>query len=134
MSRRRIAKIAGLVGAEFAVLGLQQLGVIKRLPDIPIRPFDANSVMRARVAYPFGIPDTTLATAGCSIMAALASAPKRSKLVDIALGAGAAIGAGAAAFYLGHMTFVQRKICIYCVAAATGLFSLVPLVYREVMR
>ena len=133
MSRQRIAKIAGLVAAEFAVLGLQQIGVIKRLPDIPVRPFDANAVMRARVAYPFGIPDTALATAGCSIMVALASAP-RSRLVDTALAAGATIGAGAAAFYIGHMAIVQRKICAYCVVAATGLFSLVPLVYREVAR
>lgn len=134
MSRHRIAQIAGLVGAEFAVLGLQQIGVIKRLPDIPVRPFDANGVMRARVAYPLGIPDTALAAAGCSTMVVLASVRVRSRWIDLALAAGATIGAGAAAFYLGHMTVVQRKVCIYCVAAACGLFALVPLVYREIMR
>ena len=133
MSRKTIATIAALVGTEFAVLGLRQFGVIKKLPDLPWKPFDANGVMRSRVAYPFGIPDSVFATAGCATMVGLATV-KRSRWIDRLLAAAATIGAAGAVFYLGHMTIVQKKICIYCVAAATGLFAIVPLAYREATR
>jgi uncharacterized membrane protein len=118
-AHRRITRLAAAVATEFGVLGLQQFGVIKRLPDLPFRGFDANAVMRSRVAHPFGVPDSVFATAGAATIAVLAH-----RRADRLLGIASLAGAGAAAFYLTNMTFVQRRVCVYCIAASIGMFTL----------
>jgi uncharacterized membrane protein len=132
-TRRRITRLAAAVATEFAVLGLQQFGVIKRVPDLPFRGFDANAVMRAPVAYPFGVPDSVFATAGAATIAVLAR-----RRADRLLGIATLTGAGAATFFLHNMATVQRRVCIYCVAASIGLFTLaawsLPLAVRAFTR
>ena len=130
-ARRRIAAIAGLVAAEFAVVGMRQYGVIRRLPDVPSRAFDSNAVTTSRAAYPLGVPDAAVAVAGCGALIALATArgsarTGRPRALDIALGAAIGVGALATVAYLGVMA-KQKKLCAYCLAASTGLLSLVPI-------
>lgn len=132
-ARRRVTRLAALVSMEFGVLGLQQFGVIRRLPDLPFRGFDANAVMRAPAAYPFGVPDTVFATLGTAAIAVLAR-----RRADRLLGVASVVGAGAAAYYLTNMAVVQRRVCVYCVAASIGLFTLaawsLPLAARALTR
>ena len=128
--RRTIATIAAFLAAEFALLGLRQYGVIRRLPDVPLPGFDANAITTARAAYPFGIPDTALAVIGCGSLIALATAggrSGRSRWLDRGLVAGVAAGALGAVVYLAQMVKL-RRVCAYCVTGAAGLLALVPLV------
>lgn len=36
-------------------------GIVKHLPDPPLRGFDSDRVNTSRTAFPFGIPDGSLA-------------------------------------------------------------------------
>lgn len=137
-ARRKIAAIAALLAAEFAVLGMRQYGVIRRLPDLPLRGFDANAVTTSRAAYPLGIPDASLAVAGAGALIALATAgggrrSGRAPLLDLALGAATGVGAVSALVYFAQMVR-QRRVCIYCIAGTAGFLSLVPLVAGGVVR
>lgn len=130
--RRTIATIAALLAAEFALLGTRQYGVLRRLPDLPIRGFDANAVTTSRAAYPLGIPDASLAVIGCGALIALATAggSPRPRWLDRALAVGVVGGALGAVAYLGQMVRL-RKLCVYCVTGAAGMLSLVPLLRRR---
>ncbi len=135
--RRRIAQIAALLAAEFGVIGMRQYGAIRHLPDLPVRGFDSNAVITSRAAYPFGIPDAALAVTGAGAIIALATAggsqrSGRSPWLDLALGAGVAVGGLGALIYLGMMA-KQRRACAYCFAGASGFLSLVPLAARGVL-
>jgi uncharacterized membrane protein len=137
-TRRKIAAIAALLAAEFAVLGMRQYGVIRRLPDLPIRGFDANAVSTSRAAYPLGIPDASLAVVGAGALIVLATAggsrrSGRAPLLDLALGAAIGVGAISAVTYFIQMVR-QRRVCIYCIASTAGFLSLVPLAARGVVR
>lgn len=137
-ARRKIAMIAALLAVEFAVLGMRQYGVIRRLPDVPIRGFDANAVSTSRAAYPLGIPDASLAVIGAGTLIVLATAgggrhSGQSALLDLALGAATGIGAVSALIYSAEM-LRQRRLCIYCIAGTAGLLALVPLAARGVLR
>jgi uncharacterized membrane protein len=128
-ARRRIAAIAGALAADFAVIGMRQYGVIRRLPDLPIRGFDSNAVITSPAAYPAGIPDGALAVAGLGGIIALATAggstrTGRSRWFDRALFGALAIGAAGAAHYLDEMIRKQRRLCAYCLVGAAGFFTM----------
>jgi uncharacterized membrane protein len=128
-ARRRIAAIAGALAADFAVIGMRQYGVIRHLPDLPIRGFDSNAVITSPAAYPAGIPDGALAVAGLGGIIALATAggskkTGRSRWFDRALFGALAIGAAGAAHYLDEMLRKQRRLCAYCLVGAAGFFAM----------
>jgi uncharacterized membrane protein len=134
--RRTIAAIASFLAAEFALVGMRQYGVIRRLPDPP--GFDSNAVVTSRAAYPLGIPDATLAVvgAGALMATALAGGTQRSgrpRWLDLALGVGVLAGAIGAGIYVREMVHLRRA-CAYCIVGATGFASLVPLAARGVLR
>jgi uncharacterized membrane protein len=134
--RRTIATIAGLLATEFAVVGMRQYGVIRRLPDPP--GFDSNAVVTSRAAYPLGIPDSTLAVVGAGALMATAlaggtSSSGRARWLDLALGAGIVGGVAGAAIYL-HEMVRMRRACAYCIVGASGFVSLLPLAARGVLR
>ncbi len=137
-ARRRIAAIAGLLAAEFAVVGMRQYGAIRRLPDVPSRRFDSNAVTTSHAAYPLGIPDAGLAVAGCGALIALATArgsarTGRPRALDVLLGAGIVTGVATAAAYLAVM-LRGKKLCAYCLASTAGFFSLVPVAIAGLSR
>src|SRR5438309_1207482 len=61
--RRAIAGLAGFAAADFLLGSLYQLGVVRRLPDVPLRGFDSAAVMSSPAAHPLGIPDAPIALA-----------------------------------------------------------------------
>lgn len=137
-ARRKIATIAALLAADFAVLGMRQYGVIRRLPDLPIRGFDANGVTTSVAAYPRGVPDAPLAVVGAGALIVLATAggsrhSGRSPLLDLALGGAIAIGALAAVVDFAK-AIEQRRFCVYCTAGTVGLLAMVPIAARGVLR
>jgi uncharacterized membrane protein len=126
ISHRRIATLAAALAADFAILGLAQIGVIRRLPDPPLPHFDNAGVIRSRYAFPFGIPDSTLAVVGLGGILALASRRPRTRFWDRALVAATAVGAIGAGYYLSRMIKL-RTFCAYCLANTAGMFALLPM-------
>jgi len=131
-TRRRIAALAGGLAAHFAILGMRQYGVIRHLPDPPIRGFDSNGVLTSRAAYPLGIPDSALAVTGLGAVIALATAggsSARPRWLDRLLGLGAAGGAAGAVYYLAQMV-AQKRACAYCIVSAAGMFAIAGMTAR----
>lgn len=120
--RRSVAALAAAGLVDFSLISLYQLGYFKKLPDFPGKVFDTEKVNTSKDAVILGMPDGVLSLGGYALTMLLATAAsrskKRSRLLDLALGAvvlGQAVGA---AQYLYTMAFVQKRICVYCVAAA----------------
>ena len=64
MRHRRAVVGLSLVGmASMAATSLLQTGVIRHLPDPPLRGFNSDKVNLSQAAFPLGIPDGTLALA-----------------------------------------------------------------------
>jgi uncharacterized membrane protein len=127
-TRRRIAALAGGLATQFAILGMRQYGVIRHLPDPPIRGFDSDAVLTSRAAYPFGVPDSALAVTGLGAVIALATAggsarSGRPRWLDGALALGAAGGAAGAVYYLREMIMLKRW-CAYCLVSSAGMFAI----------
>lgn len=129
-----IASLAGLALADSIPVLLRQTGVIRRLPDVPWRGFDANKVTVSREAYPFGVPDAIPACALYATELALVAARRRrpSKWIDRLLAACIAGGAIAASYYLYEMIAVEKKACVYCLTALAANWAMVPLAWRLV--
>ncbi|MBF9253723.1 vitamin K epoxide reductase family protein [Pontibacter sp. 172403-2] len=126
-ARRQIAALAALGLVDFSLISLFQMGYIKDLPDLPGKLFDTKKVNTSEDAVLLGLPDGVISLGGYTATILLAMAAtrykKQSRLLDMAL-AGILLGqAAGAAQYLANMTFVQKKICIYCVAGAAINFA-----------
>jgi uncharacterized membrane protein len=107
---------------------MRQYGVISRLPDIPVRPFDSNAVITSPAAYPFGIPDSALAVTGLGAIIAIATArgARRSRWLDALLTVAVATGVSGATHYLYEMVVRQRRLCAYCLVGVVGFYAMVP--------
>lgn len=121
--RRRLAALAGVGVADFAIISLYQLGVVKHLPDLPGRLFDSDRVNASKKAYALGVPDGPLGAlfyAGMMMTAGFGGThrtgrPRVAKWVQGVLATGGVISA---LDYLRDMLFVQKKVCPYCVVGA----------------
>lgn len=132
-NRRKIAALAALGLIDFSLISLLQMGYIKKLPDLPGKLFDTEKVNTSKDAVIMGLPDGVIALGAYTLTMILAVAgmrlkKKRSRYADLALGAVVAGQAAGAANYLRKMAFVQKKVCLYCVAgAAINIASLKPM-------
>lgn len=130
--RRQIATLAAFGLMDFSLISLFQLGYIKELPDLPGKIFDSKQVNSSEDAVIMGIPDgpISLTSYAATILLATAatSSKSNSRAIDIGLAAVLLGQAAGAAQYMYKMAFVQKKICLYCVAGAVINFAaLVPL-------
>lgn len=121
--KRKLAILASLGLLDFIVISLYQLGVIRRLPDLPVKGIDSNYVNASKEAYKMGLPDGPVSAAVYAIILVLigVKGTKRSgrePIWDVLLGGAIAANAGGALDYLRVMIFKQKKICLYCVFGA----------------
>lgn len=126
--RRTIVWLSALGLLDFSLISLYQVGVIKKLPDVPGKFFDSNKVNAAPEAYMMGVPDgpvSALVYAGTMVLATAGGteASGRKPVLDVLLGAAIAGNAAGAAYYLYDMIFRQKKICLYCVTGAVINFA-----------
>ena len=105
-----------------AGLSLYQLGVIGRLPELPLPGFDANRVDASAQAYQLlGSPDATLGVVSYSVTAALAAlgGEQPPPALRGLLAAKAAIDLG----WAGKLTLDQltkhRAACSWCLLATS---------------
>ncbi|WP_051340968.1 vitamin K epoxide reductase family protein [Azospirillum halopraeferens] len=132
MALRRATVATSLIGmASMAAVTLYQTGLLRRLPDPPVRRphFDTAKVNSSDEAWGYGMPDgpITLAMHAGNLMLAAAGPPERVRtrpwlpmLAAVFAGAQAAV----AAKYLFHtMPKVDRAWCPYCVTDALMHFG-----------
>ena len=130
--RRRI--VAGSLAASGALglVALYQTGIVRRLPEPPIRGFDGERVDRSPEAYRLlSMPDAVLGIASYAATTALAAAggadrTRRHPVLGVALGAKALADGAAAAKLTADQFLRHRAACFWCLVAAAASFAVLP--------
>lgn len=136
-ARRRTIISVSLVGiASMGATSLLQTGVIRHLPDPPLPGFDSDKVNLSRAAFPFGIPDGTLALLTFALnlpLAAFGGADRARTVpwVPLVAGAKAVVDAVVAAWYFVQMPTREKAWCGYCITAALANFVVAALAVPE---
>jgi len=141
LSRRRWTVGLSFVGVSAGmIVGLYQMGVLRRLPDLPSRYFDATRVDASDYAYKrLQTPDALLMVASYAMTAILAGAGGRNRARDnpalpIAAAAKAVYDAGLA-LKLGQEEWAENKaLCGYCQAATVASLASVALTIPEAVK
>lgn len=136
LQRRRLTVGLSMVGlASMAATSLLQTGLLKHLPDPPLPGFDSDKVNLSETAFPFGIPDGTIALAGFALNAPLAAfggadrARRRPWLLVAA--AKAAADSAISGWYFYQMPTREKAWCGYCITATIVNFALLGLALPE---
>lgn len=140
---RDLALRRGVVGVSLVgvvamgLVSLLQSGIVKRLPDPPIRSFKTKKVNSSDAAYGYGGPDgpITLMTHGVNMVLATTGGRDRARrqpYIPIAASLAAAAQVAVAAKYLFHqMPRVDRAWCPYCIVDALVIFATLGLTLPE---
>jgi uncharacterized membrane protein len=134
--RRWIGTLAALGLADFAIISLYQIGVIRHLPDPPGKLFHSDKVNASAKAYAMGLPDGTAGAGLYALILMLASAggtrrTGRHPIFDLLLGGAVAAGVVGAFQYLYDMIRNQERACPYCITGAALNFGMLPFVVPE---
>jgi|GEM_PF-457678 len=134
--RRRIALLSAIGAANMGVVSLFQLGVIRRLPDLPGEAFEANKVNASKSAYAAGIPDGPVGMGLYALNVILAAAKGshrtgRSPVYDLLLAGAVVGGAIGTAAYLYKLVSRQKKASPYSLAGAGLNLAMLPLALQE---
>jgi hypothetical protein len=135
--RRRVAGLSLAAIGSMGVIAAYQIGLLKRLPDVPLPYFDAERVDAAPQAYRYlKTPDAVLGLGSYAVTLALAAygGPDRARtapLVPVALAAKAAVDAANAAKLSVDQWTQHRAFCVWCLAAAGATFAALPLTLPE---
>jgi uncharacterized membrane protein len=137
--RRGIVGLSLVASATMGLIALYQTGVIRHLPEPPLRGLDADKVNGSAQAYEmFAVPDAILglgsytATMGLAAMAG-ADRAKELPLIPLALAAKVAFDVANAARLTVDQWTKHRAFCLWCLIAASATFAMVPLVIPEAM-
>lgn len=133
--KRQIAVLAGIGLIDFIIISFYQLGIIKRLPDVPGKYFDSNYVNASREAYKMGVPDGPVSALVYTLILVLIGVKGtersgRKSIWDLLLGGAITANAGGAAQYLYVMFFKQKRICLYCVTGAIINFLMLGIFFK----
>ncbi len=137
MKRRRAVIGLSLIGmAAMGAVSLLQTGVVKHLPDPPIKNFDSDKVNLSETAYRFGAPDGTISLAGLAAnipLAAFGGKDRASEnpLVPLLAGAKAMIEAIVAGWFFLQMPTKQKAWCGYCIVGALCNWGIAALTFSE---
>jgi uncharacterized membrane protein len=137
LKRRRaiIETSFGGMAAMAAVTALQT-GIVRHLPDPPLRGFDSDRVNTSKTAYPFGVPDGTLSLLAFATnipLAALGGANRGRKKPWIPLIAAgkALVEAAVAGWYFYQMPAREKAWCGYCITGAAASMAVAVLTIPE---
>ena len=135
--RRKIVSLGLVASTSMGLIALYQTGVIRRLPDLPGRWFDAAKVDASEEAYSyFSTPDGTLGLgsyAATVVLAAMGGMGRaRTKpWAPLALFAKVVADAAVAAKLTRDQWAKHKAFCIWCLVAAGATFATVPLAFPE---
>jgi uncharacterized membrane protein len=137
--RRGVIGLSLLGMASMAAVSLLQTGIVKHLPDPPLRGFDSDKVNSSETAYRLGVPDGTVSLAGLAAnipLAAFGGAERvRQQPWVPLLAAGKAVaGAVAASWYFYQMPAKEKAWCGYCIVGALANLGILALTLPEARR
>jgi uncharacterized membrane protein len=138
--RRRIVALSVLGGAMGQLVTLYQTGVVRRLPDPPVGPFDSSRVDAAPYAYSrLRTPDGALMAITYAVTAALAAADgqrraERRPWLPVALAAKTLYDAWTCAKLAREEWRDTGALCAYCQAATAASFASAALAMPEAAR
>ncbi len=115
------ALLLGACCAAIATLipvAMYQTGLLKMLPDPPMRLFDSERIASSKAAHPFGVPDALLGIASFGTTLALIIFSKNNKTVEKMLGAKLTVDAAAGAFNAGRQVVSFGRLCSCCTGTA----------------
>jgi len=121
------------------IVAAYQTGLIRHLPEPPLRAFDADKVDASDEAYEkFSTPDAILGLGSYAMTMGLAAMGGRNRtrelpLVPLALAAKVAFDVANAAKLSVDQWTKQRAFCFWCLIAAGATFAMAPLVIPEVI-
>ena len=135
--QQAIAGLSALGLALMATTGLRQAGVIRHLPDPPIRGFRADAVATSSIAYPLGIPDSLLGVIAFTpdLLAATIGRDRFRRNPRLALGLGlrSAVAALVASWHLIQMPTRVRAWCAYCLVADLATWAIFALTVPDTL-
>jgi uncharacterized membrane protein len=118
----------GIIGASLTGMAsmvpvtMLQTGLIRHLPDPPLKGFHSDAANSSLIAYKFGVPDGAMSVASFAINVPLAAfggadRARTTPLVPLIAAGKAAIDAAVSAWYFDKMRR-GRKWCPYCIVGA----------------
>ncbi len=137
LRRRRAIIGLSLVGmGALGAVSLLQTGIVKHLPDPPLKGFDSDKVNSSDTAYGFGVPDGTVALASLAANVPLAAfggaqRAREQPLVPLLAAGKALVEAIVAGWYFYQMPTKEKAWCGYCVVSALCNFGIAALTLPE---
>lgn len=138
MRRRRGAVAVSLIGiGAMAFTSMLQMGMVRRLPDPPIRKFDTKRVNLTDEAFSYGGPDSPIVILLHAINMVLATTGGADRarhhpwLPLLAATLSGAQSAMAAKYLFYQMPYVDEAYCPYCIVDALAHFATLGLVLPE---
>lgn len=125
MKLRRAIIGSSVVGmAAMVPVTMLQTGIVRHLPDPPIKGFHSDAANSSLIAYKFGAPDGSMAVASFAVnipIAAFGGADRaRNKpLIPLIAAGKAAIDLASSAWYFNEMRR-GKKWCPYCIVGAVS--------------
>lgn len=138
MQRRRGVIAVSLLGiASMGLTTLLQMGIVRRLPDPPIRRFDTKRVNLSEEAFGYGGPDSPIVILMHAINMVMATTGGADRarhhpwLPLLAASLAGAQSAMAAKYLFYQMPYVDEAYCPYCIVDALTHFATLGLVLPE---
>lgn len=138
LSRRRgILALSLAAAGSMGVIALYQMGLIKHLPEPPLKGFDADKVDASEEAYSyFSTPDAVLGLASYAATATLASMGGKDRAMErpwipLAMAGKVAADAAMAAKLTWDQWAKHKAFCFWCLLAAGATFAAATLVIPE---
>jgi uncharacterized membrane protein len=130
--RRAIIGLSLVGMGAMTAVALFQTGIIKHLPDPPLKDFDSDKVNSSDTAYALGVPDGTLSLASLAANIPIAAFGGENRaetqpLVPLAAAAKASVEAVVAGWYFYQMPTKEKKWCGYCIVGAAVNFGIAAL-------
>lgn len=138
MRRRRGAVAVSLIGiGAMAFTSMLQMGMVRKLPDPPIRRFNTKRVNLTDEAFSYGGPDSPIVILMHAVNMVLATTGGADRarhhpwLPLLAASLSGAQSAMAAKYLFYQMPYVDEAYCPYCIVDALAHFATLGLVLPE---
>lgn len=135
-NRRAIAALSLAAAAPLGIVALWQLGAISKLPDPPLKAFDAAKVNGSAQAYDkFAMPDAILGIGSLAATMALAGmgGPRRAKILSLAMAGKVIVDAVVAGKLTVDQATKYHAYCMLCLISATATAAMVPFAIAELL-
>lgn len=135
--RRAVVSLSLFSAGIMGLIGLYQVGILRRLPEPPLPHMDTDRVNASDEAYSyFSVPDAWLGFISYGVTAALAAAGPKDRwnsapLLPAALAAKALADTAVAGKLTVDQWTKHKAFCIWCLLSAAATAATVPLVWKE---